>query len=134
MLNPSSSYAHPGKTAADGCHYCRTNCDKWGVPWNQRHCHTGSTNNSSTNVYPTSTPNQNKIYPTFTPKPKPTSIIKPTITYKPIATIRIPINTISPKIESKSNITETPIVIRPVKNKRGLLEIIRKILSSLSLY
>lgn len=33
--------AHPGNTAADGCHYCRTNCDKWGVPWNQRHCHGG---------------------------------------------------------------------------------------------
>lgn len=35
--------AHPGNTASDGCHYCRTNCDKWGVPWNQRHCHGGST-------------------------------------------------------------------------------------------
>lgn len=34
--------AHPGRTAADGCHYCRTNCDKWGVPWNERHCHGGS--------------------------------------------------------------------------------------------
>ena len=32
-------FAHPGNTASDGCHYCRTNCDKWGVPWNQRHCH-----------------------------------------------------------------------------------------------
>src|SRR3989344_9057044 len=31
--------AHPGNTAADGCHYCRTNCDTWGVPWNERHCH-----------------------------------------------------------------------------------------------
>ena len=31
--------AHPGRTASDGCHYCRTNCDKWGVPWNVRHCH-----------------------------------------------------------------------------------------------
>lgn len=30
--------AHPGRTASDGCHYCRTNCDSWGVPWNQRHC------------------------------------------------------------------------------------------------
>ncbi|MBD3238584.1 MAG: hypothetical protein GF332_03025 [Candidatus Moranbacteria bacterium] len=34
-----NAQAHPGNTAADGCHYCRTNCDKWGVPWNQRHCH-----------------------------------------------------------------------------------------------
>ncbi len=31
--------AHPGRTAADGCHYCRTNCSSWGVAWNQRHCH-----------------------------------------------------------------------------------------------
>ncbi|EOX4413280.1 hypothetical protein ACMHY1_001592 [Vibrio alginolyticus] len=34
-----SSYSHPGRTASDGCHYCRTNCEKWGVPKNQRHCH-----------------------------------------------------------------------------------------------
>jgi endonuclease YncB( thermonuclease family) len=33
--------AHPGRTAADGCHYCRTNCDAYGVPWNERHCHGG---------------------------------------------------------------------------------------------
>jgi len=36
---PSLSIAHPGRTAGDGCHYCRTNCDKWGVPWGKRHCH-----------------------------------------------------------------------------------------------
>lgn len=36
-------FAHPGNTAADGCHYCRTNCDKWGVPWNERHCHNSYT-------------------------------------------------------------------------------------------
>jgi len=41
VLFPSLSSAHPGNTAADGCHYCRTNCDKWGVPWNVRHCHNG---------------------------------------------------------------------------------------------
>ena len=38
----SIASAHPGRTASDGCHYCRTNCDKWGVAWNQRHCHGGS--------------------------------------------------------------------------------------------
>src|SRR5918992_1413577 len=37
----SLAEAHPGKTAADGCHYCRTNCDAYGVPWNERHCHGG---------------------------------------------------------------------------------------------
>ncbi len=32
-------FAHPGNTAGDGCHYCRTNCDSWGVGWDVRHCH-----------------------------------------------------------------------------------------------
>ena len=35
--------AHPGRTAADGCHYCRTNCSRWGVPADKRHCHGGGT-------------------------------------------------------------------------------------------
>ncbi len=39
LLPLSSSLAHPGNTAADGCHYCRTNCEKWGVPYGERHCH-----------------------------------------------------------------------------------------------
>ena len=47
------SLAHPGNTASDGCHYCRTNCTSWGVPWNQRHCHGGSsyTPNYSSPLY-----------------------------------------------------------------------------------
>lgn len=39
LLLPFTTFAHPGRTAADGCHYCRTNCDNWGVAWNERHCH-----------------------------------------------------------------------------------------------
>lgn len=31
--------AHPGRTASDGMHYCRTNCESWGVPYGQRHGH-----------------------------------------------------------------------------------------------
>ena len=31
--------SHPGRTASDGCHYCRTNCSAWGVPEGARHCH-----------------------------------------------------------------------------------------------
>jgi micrococcal nuclease len=41
FIFPSRLDAHPGKTAADGCHYCRTNCASWGVPENERHCHGG---------------------------------------------------------------------------------------------
>jgi hypothetical protein len=39
FLPPSLVSAHPGRTASDGCHYCRTNCEKWGVPEGERHCH-----------------------------------------------------------------------------------------------
>ena len=43
---PSQTVAHPGGTASDGCHFCRSNCDKWGVPWNERHCHNGHSSNA----------------------------------------------------------------------------------------
>ena len=41
LLMPFFTSAHPGRTASDGCHYCRTNCDYWGEAWNERHCHGG---------------------------------------------------------------------------------------------
>jgi hypothetical protein len=41
LLGARIVYAHPGRTASDGCHYCRTNCDKWGETWGARHCHGG---------------------------------------------------------------------------------------------
>lgn len=50
FMYPKNSYAHPGRTAADGCHYCRTNCDRWGVAWNERHCHGGSSYKSTTPI------------------------------------------------------------------------------------
>ncbi len=72
LLNSVSViFAHPGNTAADGCHYCRTNCAKWGVPENERHCHGGS---SSSEKAPEIT---------AAPKPKYTSTPKPTYTPKP---------------------------------------------------
>ena len=40
--------AHPGRTAADGCHYCRTNCDRWNVEADKRHCHGGGSSPTST--------------------------------------------------------------------------------------
>ena len=27
-LTAGTAFAHPGRTAADGCHFCRTNCAK----------------------------------------------------------------------------------------------------------
>ncbi|MCE2596608.1 YHYH domain-containing protein [Motilimonas cestriensis] len=40
--------AHPGRTASDGCHYCRTNCASWGEIAGERHCHN---NNSTDNPF-----------------------------------------------------------------------------------
>lgn len=53
--------AHPGNTASDGCHYCRTNCGYWGVAWNQRHCHGGGSYSP-----PSYTP-PSYDYPSYTP-------------------------------------------------------------------
>ena len=48
--------AHPGRTASDGCHYCRTNCDKWGEVYGARHCHSGSIPTRRPTFIPTPTP------------------------------------------------------------------------------
>ena len=34
--------AHPGATASDGCHYCRTNCERYRVPPDVRHYYGGA--------------------------------------------------------------------------------------------
>lgn len=56
LLIPSNVMAHPGRTDSNGCHYCRTNCAKWGLTNNQYHCHNGGStsskkkSSSSTNI------------------------------------------------------------------------------------
>lgn len=49
---PSFSFAHPGNTASDGCHYCRTNCARWGYTYGTRHSHGGNTCNCNAPVDP----------------------------------------------------------------------------------
>lgn len=68
--------AHPGRTAADGCHYCRTNCDEWGVPWNERHCH------GSSNTQEPLPQTQNTSPPTTAPTKRVTTTVKQ-VTKKP---------------------------------------------------
>lgn len=46
-LIPTIVFAHPGKTDANGCHTCKTNCSKWGLYNGQYHCHNGGTGESS---------------------------------------------------------------------------------------
>ena len=33
--------AHPGRTNREGCHYCRTNYERWGHAYGEIHCHGG---------------------------------------------------------------------------------------------
>lgn len=46
-LTINNVYAHPGRTDSSGCHYCRTNCAKWGLSEGEYHCHNGSSSSSS---------------------------------------------------------------------------------------
>jgi hypothetical protein len=73
LLAAPMAEAHPGNTAGDGCHYCRTNCDTWGVPWNERHCHGGAVTPTVTNPVIEQTPIAPKtvVQPTVIPKPFP---------------------------------------------------------------
>ena len=56
-LTASPALAHPGGLAADGCHYCRTNCAKWGEVAGERHCH-GQKARSRQNRPPSARPPQ----------------------------------------------------------------------------
>lgn len=52
VIMPISVYAHPGGLDSSGCHYCRTNCAKWGLDVNEYHCHSGNTySNSKGEIY-----------------------------------------------------------------------------------
>lgn len=44
---PNLIYAHPGRTDSNGCHTCKTNCEKWGLTQGQYHCHNGNTSNEA---------------------------------------------------------------------------------------
>lgn len=62
--------AHPGRTNADGCHYCRTNCEQYGLQQDEYHCHnneaastassTSTVDSSSSSVKTTSTTSTKK--------------------------------------------------------------------------
>lgn len=39
LILPISVFAHPGRTDANGCHVCRSNCERWGLSNGEYHCH-----------------------------------------------------------------------------------------------
>ncbi|MGE8080937.1 YHYH domain-containing protein [Peribacillus loiseleuriae] len=48
--------AHPGLTDSNDGHYCKTNCEKWGLSYGEYHYHNGSSSSSSTPKSSTTTP------------------------------------------------------------------------------
>jgi hypothetical protein len=104
LVLPQSAEAHPGNMASDGCHYCRTNCDSWGVAWNARHCHGGYAPAPQYVPPPTSTrvPTRRPL-PTLAPTRKPTNSPTPspifsTSTPKPTLEVEDAQTGITPKL------------------------------------
>ena len=64
VIAPYYAFSHPGRTASDGCHYCRTNCSRWGEVSGARHCHnrgsssSGGSSGTSTPRTATQTPSR----------------------------------------------------------------------------
>jgi len=117
LVFPSSALAHPGRTASDGCHYCRTNCDDWAVAWNVRHCHEGTTTIASQETLERQIQeldNQVKSVKTppttTTPKPTIKPTVKPTIKPRPTATATSTASpSPSPQVESATvEVSPTP--------------------------
>ncbi len=47
LFSTSAVFAHPGRTDSNGCHTCRTNCEKYGLAYGEYHCHDGRSGNTS---------------------------------------------------------------------------------------
>lgn len=110
LIFSNSVFAHPGRTAADGCHYCRTRCDYWGVAWNERHCHGGGVVQGVQEQQPIYNP------PTSTPNPLPT--------WKPVPTnTPTPTNISTPKpTKSVLGITKTNKVTKKASSKTKIIK------------
>ena len=67
--NTSTDRYHPGGTDGRGCHVCRTNCGRWGIPYDHYHRHN-----------PVRPCNQVTPAPTRTPTPTPPPVRLPTRT------------------------------------------------------
>lgn len=116
VFGSTTANAHPGNTASDGCHYCRTNCDKWGIPWNERHCHGETINTNTTTQQIAPSP---EIQPTSTPIFEPTvrSTAKPTI--EPTALTSTASATLVATLSPQSSPTNKPNFTAKAKIKRS---------------
>jgi len=108
FLFPFKVLAHPGRTASDGCHYCRTNCSSWGEVSGTRHCHGGYTApvvkqppapviTQPSPYIPKPSPTPVIIQTIPSPVPSPISTPKPSPTPSPIQS-PAPVSTQSPEV------------------------------------
>ena len=51
----AAGLAHPGGRASDGCHFCRSNCEKWDLEKDERHCHDDGSASSASDAPATPT-------------------------------------------------------------------------------
>lgn len=109
LLFPPLVLAHPGRTASDGCHYCRTNCDNWGVPWNVRHCHGGAPAYIPPTEY---IPPPTRYIPpaTMTPRPLTHTPIPPT--HNPTPTKKV----VQKRVSHLPSLTVTPKTIKNINH------------------
>ena len=82
----TSIQAHPGRTDSNGCHTCRTNCEKWGLAYGEYHCHNGGGTSSSggtsaPSTSGSSTPSPSTPQPVQEAKPKVKVPAQPKIDY-----------------------------------------------------
>lgn len=82
----TSIQAHPGRTDSNGCHTCRTNCEKWGLAYGEYHCHNGGGTSSSggtsaPSTSGSSTPSPSTQQPVQEAKPKVEVPAQPKIDY-----------------------------------------------------
>ena len=97
----STSYAHSGRTASDGCHFCRTNCENYGYTYDTRHGHQGQI--CSTSKGPT-----DPSYSSYIPPPTPTPTVT-TPTPTPTVTTPTPTPTVTTPTPALTVTTPTPI-------------------------
>lgn len=118
VVFPQVVLAHPGNTASDGCHVCRTNCAKWGEVQGARHCHGGY---DTEPVYLKQPSPTRKPTASYTPKPTATSTITPTftITNTPTAIPVVEGDSVE-KDADIPTITPTPVVYTAADTVGGL--------------
>ncbi|OGF51399.1 hypothetical protein A3I27_00220 [Candidatus Giovannonibacteria bacterium RIFCSPLOWO2_02_FULL_43_11b] len=106
FLLPFFVLAHPGGVDTNSCHVCRTNCEKYSVPYEVLHCHL---------KFASSTPSSVSSAPSPIPTPTP---ISPSVKKSEPKATPILIKTLTTEKSSTDQNTET---VQPFFTKKSIL-------------